>query len=221
MEYDINSFTKTLKSLLYDFMPLSSEEQHALKHADRNWHMRDLALGNNVIIPLGTDSQYFEIGNENAEEKAPYYHILQDAQVIRKKGFGTTKSKGSQAFVNDPRKRDSGQVSFTISTEKKTNRQRLNPYYEYRRNVRGSRSLVGNSTQKVISEDGKITKINRESNYYLNIHYDYIGRNLEWIVQQLAKTFNMTLGRTKLDFSEEYKSWIKDYEESLDWGSDT
>ena len=221
MEYDINSFTRYLKEMLYESMPCDKNNVHARKHPDRNWHMRELALGHNIVMSIGENQKYFEIGNEESELKAPYYHILQDAQVIRKAGRGTTKSKGSQAFVNDPRKRDYGQVSFTISTEKKTNRQRLNPYYEYRRNVRGSRSLVGNSTQKVISEDGKITKINRESNYYLNIHYDYIGRNLEWIVQQLAKTFNMTLGRTKLDFSEEYKSWIKDYEESLDWGSDT
>ena len=221
MLYSMDAFTRYLKSLLYESMPYDKENIHAKKHADRNWHMRDLALGNNIVIPLGTDSMYFEIGNEDSELRAPYYHILQDSQVIHKAGFGTKKSLGSQAFVSDPKKRDYGQVSFTISTEKKTNRQRLNPYHEYRRNVRGTRSLIGNATQKVIKEDGNVVKINKESKYYVNIHYDYIGRNLEWIVKQLAREFDLRLGRTKLDYSEEYAKWIEDFESSLGWGSDT
>ena len=31
----------------------------------------------------------FDIGNEYAEREYPYYHILEDAPVIRKKGKGT------------------------------------------------------------------------------------------------------------------------------------
>lgn len=212
MEYSIDNFTKTLKHLLYDFMPLSSEEQHALKHADRNWHMRDLALGNNIIVPLGTDSQYFEIGNENAEEKAPYYHILQDAQVIRKKGFGTKKSKGSQAFISDPKKRDYGQASYKIS-KSKNGKERINPYYEYRRNVRGKRSLVGKASHKVFNtQDNKMITVNRESKYYVNIHFDYIGRNLEDICKILANEFDLDLKSVKDNFDDEYKEWAREQE---------
>lgn len=209
MEYSIDNFTKTLKKLMYDFMPLSSEEEHARKHPDRNWHMQDLALGNNLVISLGTDSQYFEIGNDDSEEKAPYYHILQDAQVIRKAGRGTEKSKGSQAFITDPKKRDYGQASYSVSYDKKGHG-RINPYYEYRRNVRGSRSLVSKSTHKVFNEqDGKTVSVNRESKYYFNVHFDYIGRNLENIVKILANEFDLELKKVGNDFTEEYEEWAR------------
>lgn len=208
MEYSIDNFTKLLKQLLYDKMPLSSEEERARKHPNRNFHMRDLALGNNTVIPLGTDSMYFEIGNDESEEKAPYYHILQDAQVIRKKGYGTEKSRGSQAFIKDKSKRDYGQVTYTI-TEDKKGRKRVNPFYEYRRNVRGKRSLIGKASQKIINSEGKEIRINRESKYYANIHFNYIGRNLETIVKTLAKEFNLKLGTSKQNFDEEYNEWAR------------
>lgn len=209
MEYSIDNFTRTLKTLLYDSMPLSSEEEHAKKHANRNWHMRDLALGNNIVVPLGTDSEYFEIGNDESEEKAPYYHILQDAQVIRKAGRGTEKTRGSQAYVKDAKKRDYGQASYTISTDKR-GYTRINPYYEYRRNVRGKRSLIGKASQKVFSiEKNKMVTINRESKYYVNVHFDYIGRNLETIVMTLAKEFGLQLSKVSNDYSAEYKEWYE------------
>lgn len=206
MIYSIDNFTKVLKQLLYERMPLSSEEEHARKHPNRNFHMRDLALGNNVVIPLGTDSQYFEIGNDDSEEKAPYYHILQDAQVIRKAGQGTKKTKGSQAYVKDPRKRDYGQVTYKVSTSK-TGRKRVQAYYEYRRNVRGKRSLIGKATRKFVNENGEVVTLNRESKYYANIHFDYIGRNLDDIVKILAQEFNLRLGYknlSKTNYDEEY-----------------
>ena len=217
MEYDLGTFTRYLKSLLYEKMPFDKDNLHP--HANRNFHMRDLALGQNNVIPVGLNSMYFEIGNDIAEAKAPYYHILEDAQVIRKAGLGTKKSKGSQAFVQDKSKRDYGQATFTITNNSKG--QRINPYYEYRRNVRGKRSLVGNSTHRVIDENGVVTKINRESKYYFNIHYNYIERGLETITNLLAHQFDMKLQRTKIDYSEEYNEYMKEYEESLSWGSDT
>lgn len=217
MEYDLGTFTRYLKSLLYEKMPFDKDNLHP--HANRNFHMRDLALGQNNVIPVGLNSMYFEIGNDIAEAKAPYYHILEDAQVIRKAGYGTQKSKGSQAFIQDKGKRDYGQATFTITNNSKG--QRINPYYEYRRNVRGKRSLVGNSTRKVIDENGVVTKINRESKYYFNIHYNYIERGLETITNLLAHQFDMKLQRTKIDYSEEYNDYMKEYEKSLSWGSDT
>ena len=200
MEYDLGTFTRTLKELLYNEMPFDRDNEHP--HANRNFHMRDLALGQNNVIPVGLNSMYFEIGNDIAEEKAPYYHILEDAQVIRKAGFGTKKSKGSQAFVQDKSKRDYGQATFTITNNSKG--RRINPYYEYRRNVRGKRSLVEKSTHRVYDENGKLTKVNRDSKYYFNIHYNYIERNLEWLTKLLANEFGMQLKRVKTDFTEEY-----------------
>ena len=200
MEYDLGTFTRTLKELLYNEMPFDRDNEHP--HANRNFHMRDLALGQNNVIPVGLNSMYFEIGNDIAEEKAPYYHILEDAQVIRKAGFGTKKSKGSQAFVQDKSKRDYGQATFTITNNSKG--RRINPYYEYRRNVRGKRSLIEKSTHRVYDENGKLTKVNRDSKYYFNIHYNYIERNLEWLTKLLANEFGMQLKRVKTDFTEEY-----------------
>ena len=200
MEYDLGTFTRTLKELLYNEMPFDRDNEHP--HANRNFHMRDLALGQNNVIPVGLNSMYFEIGNDTAEEKAPYYHILEDAQVIRKAGFGTKKSKGSQAFIQDKGKRDYGQATFTITNNSKG--RRINPYYEYRRNVRGKRSLVEKSTHRVYDENGKLTKVNRDSKYYFNIHYNYIERNLEWLTKLLADEFGMQLKRVKTDFTEEY-----------------
>ena len=200
MEYDLGTFTRTLKELLYNEMPFDRDNEHP--HANRNFHMRDLALGQNNVIPVGLNSMYFEIGNDIAEEKAPYYHILEDAQVIRKAGYGTKKSKGSQAFIQDKGKRDYGQATFTITNNSKG--RRINPYYEYRRNVRGKRSLVEKSTHRVYDENGKLTKVNRESKYYFNIHYNYIERNLEWLTKLLADEFNMKLKRVKMDYTEEY-----------------
>lgn len=200
MEYDLGTFTRTLKELLYNEMPFDRDNEHP--HANRNFHMRDLALGQNNVIPVGLNSMYFEIGNDIAEEKAPYYHILEDAQVIRKAGFGTKKSKGSQAFVQDKSKRDYGQATFTITNNSKG--RRINPYYEYRRNVRGKRSLVEKSTHRVYDENGKLTKVNRDSKYYFNIHYNYIERNLEWLTKLLADEFDMKIKRVKTDFTEEY-----------------
>lgn len=217
MEYDLGTFTRYLKSLLYEKMPFDKDNLHP--HANRNFHMRDLALGQNNVIPVGLNSMYFEIGNDIAEEKAPYYHILEDAQVIRKAGFGTQKSKGSQAFIQDKGKRDYGQATFTITTNSKG--RRINPYYEYRRNVRGKRSLVEKSTHRIIDENGVVTKINRESKYYFNIHYNYIERGLETITNLLAHQFDMKLQRTKIDYSEEYNEYMAEYEKSLSWGSDT
>lgn len=218
MEYTLDSFVRQLKSMLYESMPFDKGNKYP--HANRNFHMRDLALGQNQIIPLGVNGGfYFEIGSDIAEEKAPYYHILEDAQVIRKAGLGTKKSKGSQAFISDTKKRDYGQATYTIINTKRG--QKINPYYEYRRNVRGKRSLVKNATQRVIDENGVVTKINRESKYYLNIHYQYIERGLEVITQQIAYMFGMKLKRTQIDYSEEYNDYMADYEKSLSWGSDT
>ena len=200
MEYDLGTFTRTLKELLYNEMPFDRDNEHP--HANRNFHMRDLALGQNNVIPVGLNSMYFEIGNDIAESKAPYYHILEDAQVIRKAGYGTQKSKGSQAFIQDKGKRDYGQATFTITNNSKG--RRINPYYEYRRNVRGKRSLIEKSTHRVYDENGKLTKVNRDSKYYFNIHYNYIERNLEWLTKILADEFNMKLKRVKMDFTEEY-----------------
>lgn len=192
---DINVFAYRLKDLLTYSTPYDTGE------------MRAFAFMQNQVIPMGTDKVYFEVGNEQAEQQAPHYHILEDAQVIYKRGLGTTKSKGSQAFVEDKGKRDYGNVSFTYD---KYTRKMKSVYSEYRKNVRGKRSRVESSTRKVITSSGRTMVINKEAKYYQNIHYHYIEKNLESITQTLAQEFNARLMRTSIDFEDEFESWTID-----------
>ena len=93
-DFDMNSFINALKSGLYEKMPLENETNFFRKHRNRSGRMRDIALLNNPIIPIGSDIVYFELGNANAEEETPQYHILQDAQVITKRATTMTKNTG-------------------------------------------------------------------------------------------------------------------------------
>lgn len=192
---DIDAFAYRLKDLLTYSTPYETGE------------MRAIAFMQNQVIPMGTDKVYFEVGNEQAEQKAPHYHILEDAQVIYKRGQGTTKSKGSQAFVEDKGKRDYGNVSFTYD---KYTRKMKSVYSEYRKNVRGKRSRVESSTRKVITSNGQTMVINKEAKFYQNIHYHYIEKSLELITHTLAQEFNAKLMRTSIDFEDEFESFTID-----------
>ena len=187
MEYDIESFTSTLISLMYAQFPYESDVISRAKHKKRPLHIRDVAFKNNEVIKEG-DTMTFEIGNVFAEEKYPYYHILEDAPVIRKRGRGTKKSKGSQAEIVALGERDYNRITWNGKTYTK----------EYARNVRGKRSRIGKVSHWGEDESGESIFINREANSYLNIHYKYIEKMLNegGILDTLAITYNLKRKRT-------------------------
>lgn len=184
MEYTLKAFVDRLKELMYDRFPYENDEINRVKHGDRQGHIRDIALGNNDIS-FGEDIAIFNIGNQFAEERYPYYHILQDAPYIRKKGRGTNKTKGSQAKVEVVGNRDYNIVSWKGKTFTK----------EYSRNVRGSRNRLSKVSHWGHDYMGRDVFINREANSYLNVHYNYIDNMLNMspygIADTLASEFNM------------------------------
>lgn len=196
VDIDLKAFTDRLKCIFAQNMPYLSGD------------MVDKSLGKNDIIPLGLDGYYFEIGNETAEKEAPHYHILEDSQVITKRGRGTKSSKGSQAFIQDKGKRDYGIAQFKY--DKYNEKKKHTPYYEYKKNVRGERSRIGGTQTKIVDSNGRTTYINRESNTYLNIHYKYIEKILEMQLPLLAQEFGLRTQRTSIDYEQEYESWLAD-----------
>lgn len=186
-----------------------------VKHKGRNEHIRNVAITN--AIPLGSTGNYvFDIGNDYAEMNYPYYHILEDAEVIHKRDRGTPSSKGSQnAYSPIMKNRDYGKWSGSKNQKINKNTGEVtfskSVYQEYRKNVRGSRSRVGSATDYrymgVFIVDGK-TKYsvrNSKSNLYVNRHYHYIERTLDTLVDTFATQFGLKRKRTQIDLSEEMK----------------
>ena len=200
MEYNINDFVNQLRENMYNLFPYEDEEDKIMKHVIGNFgriknpkplHIRDVAFMDNPIERVSDNLITFDIGNDFAEREYPYYHILEDAPVIRKKDKGTDRSRGSQAKVEDLSARDYGIVSFTGKTFTK----------EYTRNIRGKRrSIIDKSTRYV---DGK--KINRGANSYENVHYHYIEKMMSKINPFLADEFGLKLKRVEdTGLAEEY-----------------
>ena len=106
-EFNLTDFTNSIRAELYERFRYENDAVKEMKHANRPAHIRDVALG----LPYMSGQQMiFEIGNDYAEEYYPYYHILEDAEVIRKKGRGTKKSRGSQAEITKLSDRDYAKV---------------------------------------------------------------------------------------------------------------
>ena len=143
----------------------------------------------NPVITIDENTIAFDMGNEESEKTYPYYHILEDAPVIRKRGKGTTKTRGSQAKVEDKGKRDYNRVTWNGKTLTK----------EYSRNVRGKRLGLSNISHYVVDGNGEVKFINREANSYLNTHYHYIEKmmNEQGILDILANEFGLTRKRTQ------------------------
>ena len=133
-------------------------------------HMLTIALKNNPIMVISPTMQTFELGNELAEAKAPRYHILQDAKIIRKPNRGTKLSKGSQANIMPKSKRDYGIQEYD-SVKKKL-------VQEYR--------------------DKPSDRSGGKANYYENIHYKYIDRILEQITPTIADFLGAKLVKGEL-----------------------
>ena len=185
MEFSLSNFVNEIRQNIYDNFPYESDDIKMMKHLKRPLHIRDVALG----LPYMSGNMYiFEIGNDYAEENYPYYHILEDAEVIRKRGRGTSKSKGSQAQIEKLSQRDYGKISFNGKTYSK----------EYQRNVRGQRSLADKGTIRVVGADGVVYRINKDANYYKNKHYHYIERILNNTLPWIAQANGLRMGRTEM-----------------------
>jgi hypothetical protein len=142
-------------------------------------HMKTIALDKNPIIPLSPTMHYFELGNDYSEEKAPYYHILEDAKQIRNPYASTKRTRGFQAFEPNKRKRDYSTNTYYKDTTGK------NVYgNEYRYAFRpGRRSYVGQQMNLV---QKRFDTRNQKKPFRYNIHFAYIERILEKIVPYIA-----------------------------------
>ena len=186
MEYNITDFTTQLRNLMYARFPYEHDSINLQKHKKRPKHIRDIAFMENEVMNNG-DTTIFEIGNEQSESEYPYYHILEDAPVIRKRGKGTAKTKGTQEMIKEKGKRDYGYVYWNGKTFTK----------EYSRNVRGSRKRLSSVSHWTTDYMGNDLFINREANSYLNVHYQYIEKMLNnGILDEIATMFNLKRART-------------------------
>lgn len=186
MEYNITDFTTQLRNLMYARFPYEHDSINLQKHKKRPKHIRDIAFMENEVMNTG-DTTIFEIGNEQSESEYPYYHILEDSPVIRKRGRGTTKTKGTQEMIKEKGKRDYGYVYWNGKTFTK----------EYSRNVRGSRKRLSSVSHWTTDYMGNDLFINREANSYLNVHYQYIEKMLNnGILDEIATMFNLKRART-------------------------
>lgn len=197
MEYSLDLFVRELRNVMYEskYFPFQNEETNLKKHKGRELHIKDVAFKSNPTIHLSDTTLAFDIGNFIAERDYPYYHILQDAPIIRKKGRATEKTRGSQDKVKNLGQRDYAIVSFNGKTYSK----------EYAKNVRGKRnSVIERATYFV---DGK--RMNARSLSYRNIHYKYIDTVLSNSVEQVALSFGGRIASARNTSLED------DYNESL------
>lgn len=214
MEYTLYSFVAKLKewfieSAMFPYYEISKEsisdygksrqQSDVDKHPDRNpTHLKDVAkqcLETTTVIT--ENSAEFNLGNYVMESKYPYYHILEDSQVIRKRGYGTKKTKGSQESERILANRDYNKVSWNGKTFTK----------EYSRNVRGTRNRINNvSHYGLVDLQGKY--LNRDANAYWNTHYKYIEDILDNdVVIKLSTYFGLKPARkTDTGLGEEYGS---------------
>lgn len=197
-EFSLLSFVEELRREMYIHFPYEwNEYRNKTKHPNRTGHIRDVAFRDNPVI-VGENTISFDIGNNNAEAKYPYYHILQDVPVIHKRPrkYESPSDKKSQSKVKNLGQRDYGKVSFNGKTYSK----------EYAKNIRGKRnSVVANARQWVIDENEGgikwsktgIGNSSRESQYYKNIHYQYINNILELSIKLVAPQFGYRLVQVK------------------------
>ena len=183
MDFSVSLFANRLFDYLVNsskFPYMKDEALDRSKHSKRNPLHLQQAIKERKII-TGTDtSMMFDIGNETLELSHPYYHILQQAPVIRKKYKGTKKTKGSQDLIKNREARDYEQVSFGGKFGGKL-------FKEYSKNVRGER----NRNEKVSHWKANVFE-NKDANSYVNIHYKYIDKILdEDVVDRLALEFGL------------------------------
>lgn len=211
---DLSSFANDLKEGVKSGIPYPKNvELDEKKHKNTPKHIRDIALGNTEKY---NNEFFFDLGNEQLERDYPYYHILEDSEVIHKRKKGTSTSKGSQATIIDKSKRDYGKILVhTTKSGKKSY------YQEYRKNVRGKRSAIRTETIKVVnSETGEVTeherKVPKSSTTYINVHYHYIEKTLEnKVVNELCTKYGLKPKRKKISGLEDDKAYFEDWLKSV------
>ena len=209
MAFDINVVTSRLKELfvnspLFPNMPENYVNEWGVVQSDREKHKgrEPLKLKDAVVSSMANSTIFaeneisFNIGNEQMEKTHPYYHILENAPVIRKRGKGTDKSRGSQAKIEDVGQRDYERVSFNGKTFTK----------EYAKNVRGKRNRTNNVTHFITDSKGNRKMINREAGAYQNVHYMYIEKILDsGILNTIAEEQGLKVMRkSNTGLAEEY-----------------
>lgn len=187
---------------MYKSFPFENEEINKKKHSNRLGHIRDTAFRNNPTTIIDENTYVFEIGNVFAEERYPYYHILENTPYIRKSGRATKKSRGSQAKVENLGQRNYEKINWNGKTYSK----------EYSKNVRGSRDRTSKVSYWATDYMGRDYFLNREANSYKNEHYLYIENMLNmFILDNLAREFGLKRMRTQLsDLEEDYKAQVSD-----------
>lgn len=205
MDYNIKDFINSIKQALYDNFPNMNGEYpnntgymqtRSAKHPKTPMPVRDVALGINSINYINDDMMFFDIGNDYAERKYPYYHILEDSPVIRKRGRANEKSGGSQMKIVLMSNRDFNKVSWNGKTFSK----------EYSKNVRGNKAInkkmpdvyfAGKRKQIIDNSTRYVSgfKINMSATTYKNEHYRYIERTLDVNLPFIAQNFNLAVGR--------------------------
>ena len=178
----ISRLAVTLKTEMSasEFFPFSDRKLHPTKK--NKPHMRNIAFDKNPIIVVSPKLQYFELGNEYAEEKAPYYHILEDAKIIRNPYQSTPQSRGSQAGVRPKAKRDYS--VGTINAEGV-----ITP--EYRGSFSSGKRSYMQTYMKLV--DKNYEKRFERSKFRYNVHYAYIERILENILPNVARLSGLSL----------------------------
>ena len=186
-EFSLLSFVDRVRAVMYDLFPYENDTINEKKHKGRTEHIRKVAFMDNPLI-VGENTISFDIGNNYAETRYPYYHILQDSPVIRKRDKGTEKTRGSQASVKNLGQRDYGKVVWNGKTYSK----------EYAKNIRGKRnSVVERATRFEYNAKGDRIRINPNSLSYKNIHYHYINNILETAIRDVAPEFGYRLVQVK------------------------
>lgn len=190
----------TLISLIANELKTQMEDSPHFPFSDRrNYppskqfkpHMKNVALRNNPIVMVSPEIEYFEIGNDYAEENAPQYHILEDAKTIRNPNQGTLQSLGSQRTVKEVSKRDYGKM---VWLHQGTNTWRGQ---EYRQSFRGRSNIwkenlrlsTRNFEEKLRKKKGNRTV----KGFRYNIHWGYIERILQDITPRIADSINAKL----------------------------
>lgn len=191
-EYSLIAFSNMLFELFYYAMPYESDDIKFSKHPNTPLHIRDVALKNNGLIAIDENTMLFELGNEESEEFYPYYHILEDAQVIKKRERANKKTRGSQSEL-PPKERNYNIYKIDVDSKG-----RMTQNYEYKKNVRGKRTKI--------DEQG----LAKDSDSYVNRHYRYIERILDGddskggILPEIAEYFGIEYlgGRNKISESD-------------------
>lgn len=155
-------------------------------------HMLNIGLKENQTTQLNENSFYFDIGNEAAEAKAPQYHILEDAKIIRRPNKGTKKSLGTQATIREKEKRDYGVVVARNTTQTKSSSfGKVEYIQEYRQNL--GRNFWGQAEKSREQIERMKYHYTYNRNWRPNAHWQYIERILTQIAPQMANDINAKL----------------------------